>query len=148
MSTTHTATTAPVNHETVAPKLMDHLGMTHVMMANLGLEKSLSALIELRVSQINQCAYCVNLHLSDARKAGVDQKKLDRLIVWKHVDVFTPAECAAFAWAEALTYLTADTDYAALRADLRAHYSEQEITVITTEVGMINLWNRVQISKH
>ncbi len=74
------------------------------MMADLGLEKSLSALIELRVSQINQCAYCVNLHLSDARKAGVGQKKLDNLIVWKHVDVFTRAERGAFAWAEALTF--------------------------------------------
>lgn len=148
MSTLSTATAAPVNHETIAPKLLGHLGMAHPMMADLGLEKSLSALIELRVSQINRCAYCVGLHLSDARKAGIDQQKLDKLIVWDHVDVFSPAEKAAFAWAEALTYLAAETDYGSLRAQLRSHYSDQDISVITTAIGMINLWNRVQISKH
>ncbi|NVO56939.1 carboxymuconolactone decarboxylase family protein [Rhodobacteraceae bacterium B1Z28] len=148
MSTTTSATSAPVIHEKIAPKLIGYLGMVHPMMADLGLAKTLSSIIELRVSQINQCAYCVNMHLSDARKAGVNQKKLDNLIVWKHVDVFTPAERAALAWAEALTYLAADTDYGALRSDLRSQFSDQDITVITTAVGMINLWNRVQVSKH
>ena len=61
---------------------------------------------------------------------------------------FTPAEKAAFAWAEALTYLERDADYGSLRAALRKHYSDREISLITTCVAMINLWNRVQISTH
>ncbi|MFY0681583.1 MAG: carboxymuconolactone decarboxylase family protein [Thalassovita sp.] len=143
-----TTTSAPVIHEATAPELLGYLGMVHPKMADLGLANSLSSLIELRVSQINQCAYCVNMHISDARGAGVDQEKLDKLIVWRHVDAFSPAEKAVFAWAEALTYLSADTDYGALRAQLRSHYSDQDITVMTTAIGMINLWNRIQISKH
>ncbi len=145
---TMTNATAPLTHEKNDPKLIGHLGKTHLMMAEHGLAHSLSTLIELRASQINQCAYCVKMHIDDARRAGVTQDKLDKVVVWRHADVFSAAEQAALAWTEALTVLDERTDYAALRADLRAHYSDNEITVITTDIGMINLWNRVQISKH
>ncbi len=138
----------PVIHEKNDPKLMGYLGQVHVMMAERGLEHSLSALIELRASQINQCAYCVDMHISDARKAGVSQDKLDKVIVWRHVDIFSAPERAALAWAEALTALDRQTDYAKLRSELREHFSDREITLITTDIGMINLWNRIQISKH
>lgn len=143
-----TNNTAPVIHEKNDPQLISHLGNVHIMMAEHGLEPSLSALIELRASQMNQCAYCVNMHLNDARKAKISQEKIDKLIVWRHVDVFTSAERAVLAWTEALTVLNQKTDYASLRADLREHFSDKEITVITTDIGMINLWNRMQISKH
>lgn len=139
---------APVTHEKNDPQLIDHLGNVHLVMAEHGLKPSLSALIELRASQMNQCAFCVNMHLNDARKAEVSQEKLDKLIVWRHVDIFTPSECAVLAWTEALTVLDQKTDYSNLRADLREHFSDKEITVITTDIGMINLWNRIQISKH
>jgi len=140
--------TAPVAHENNDPKLIGYLGNVHPMMAERGLDHGLSALIELRSSQINQCAYCVNMHIDDARMAEVSQEKLDKLIVWRHVDIFTPSERAVLAWTEALTVLDQKTDYAVLRAQLREHFSDNEITVITTDIGMINLWNRVQISKH
>lgn len=143
-----TNNTAPVTHEKNDPQLIDHLGNVHPMMAEHGLEPALSAIIELRASQINKCAYCVNMHLDDARKANISQEKIDKLIFWRHVDIFTPAERAVLAWTEALTILEQKTDYASLRADLRQHFSEKEITVITTDISMINLWNRIQISKH
>ncbi|MGP5069717.1 MULTISPECIES: carboxymuconolactone decarboxylase family protein [Psychrobacter] len=143
-----TNNTAPVTHEKNDPQLISHLGNVHPMMAERGLEPAISALIELRVSQINQCAYCVNMHLNDARKAKMSQEKLDKLIVWRHVDIFTPAERTVLAWTEALTVLDQKTDYGTLRADLRKHFSDKEITVITTDISMINLWNRIQISKH
>ena len=140
--------TARVTHEKNDPKLIGHLHQVHLMMAERGLDHGLSALIELRASQINQCAYCVNMHIEDAHKAEVSQEKLDKLIVWRHVDVFTSEERAVLAWTEALTVLDQKTDYTSLRADLRKHFTDSEITVITTDIGMINLWNRVQISKH
>lgn len=143
-----TDTTAPLTHEKNDPKLIGHLGKVHAMMVERGLEPSLSALIELRSSQINQCAYCVNMHIDEARNAQVSQEKLDKLIVWRFSDVFSPAERAVLAWTEALTTLDQKTEYAGLRAELREHFSDNEITVITTDIGMINLWNRVQISKH
>lgn len=138
----------PVTHEQNDPKLFGHLGQVHLMMAERGLAHSLSSLIELRASQINQCSYCVDMHVANARKSGMPQEQLDKLIVWRHADVFSPAERAVLAWTEALTFLGQQTDYATLRADLRAHYSDNEITVITADIGMINLWNRVHISKH
>lgn len=118
-----TNNTAPVIHEKNDPQLISHLGNVHITMAEHGLEPSLSALIELRASQMNQCAYCVNMHLNDARKAKISQEKIDKLIVWRHVDVFTSAERAVLAWTEALTVLDQKTDYASLRADLREHLS-------------------------
>ncbi|WP_120634604.1 carboxymuconolactone decarboxylase family protein [Ruegeria sp. EL01] len=143
-----TVSTAPVTHEQNEPKLMGHLGQVHPMMAEKGLSHALSALIELRASQINQCAYCVNMHIEQARNSGVTQEQLDKLVVWQHTDVFSAAERAVLAWVEALTILKQDTDFAALRAQLRAHFTDNEITVITADVGMINLWNRVQMSKY
>ncbi|WP_217353053.1 carboxymuconolactone decarboxylase family protein [Ruegeria atlantica] len=142
------AMSKPVQHELVLGSIIQHLGETHDLMAKKGLPQSLSHLIELRVSQINECAYCVKMHSSDARKDGETSERLDRLAAWRHVSDFTAAEKSAFAWAEALTYLDRNTDYAALRADLRDHYEDEMISLITTCVSMINLWNRVQISKY
>jgi len=140
--------TAPVMHEKNNPTLITHLGKTHPMMSESGLAHALSCLIELRSSQINQCFFCVDMHIAEARKAGVSQEQLDKLVVWRHSDAFSDAEKAVLAWTEALTLLDPSTDYGILRADLRAHFADSEITVITTDIGMINLWNRVQISKH
>ena len=137
-----------IAHEQNQPALYAHLGKTHVMMAELGLDHALSALIELRASQINRCAYCVNMHLAQARKAGVPQEKLDQLVVWREAEVFSAAERAVLAWSEALTLLDRDAAFDGLIRDLRAHFSDEQISVITADIGMINLWNRVQKSKH
>lgn len=139
---------APLTHEENQPELFGHLGQTHALMAQHGLDPTLSVLIELRASQINQCAYCVAMHLSQARKAGVSQAKLDTLIVWREVNNFSPAEQAVLARTEALTYLDRDMDLADLRRDLRKHFADAEISVITADISLINLWNRVQKSKH
>lgn len=143
-----TPETKAVPYETIIGDVMGHLGKTHVLMHEKGLPPKLSHLIELRISQINQCAFCVKMHSKDARRDGETDQRLDRLAVWRDVSDFTPAEKAAFAWAEALTYLDRGTDYGVLRAELRAHYSDEMISLITTCVSMINLWNRVQVSKH
>ena len=74
--------------------------------------------------------------------------RLDWVIVWEHVSYFSERERAALAWTEALTVLDRRTDYAALRARLWEHFSEQEIGVLTSVVAMINLWNRIQVSRH
>ena len=143
-----TDTNPPLTHEENQPELFGHLGQTHALMAQHGLDPTLSVLIELRASQINQCAYCVAMHLNQARKAGVSQAKLDTLIVWREVNNFSPAEQAVLAWTEALTYLDRDMDLADLRRDLRKHFADAEISVITADISLINLWNRVQKSKH
>lgn len=139
---------SPIDHVSTLPTVLQHLATTHEIMHEKGLPPTLSHLIELRVSQINGCAYCVDMHSTAAREAGETSERLDRLVVWRHVDHFSPAEQAAFAWAEALTVLDAKTDYGSLRAELREHFEDEMISLITVDVAIINLWNRIQISSH
>lgn len=137
-----------VAYEQMLPDVVQALGAVSHTLAQQGFEKNLIHLIELRASQINKCAYCVKLHTKEAREDGETNDRLDRLIVWRHVNDFSTVEKAAFAWTEALTSLSEDIDYGVLRAELREHYSEKDITVLTAAIAMINLWNRFQVSNH
>lgn len=113
-----------------------------------GFDRKLKHLVVLRASQLNGCGFCVKMNAKDARDDGEISEKLDRLMVWKHVNDFSEREQAALAWTEALTELDAKTEYGPLRARLREHFSENEIGVLTAAVGMVNFWNRMQISRH
>ncbi|QDG75226.1 carboxymuconolactone decarboxylase family protein [Labrenzia sp. PHM005] len=143
-----TAATAPVNHHQQIPAIAQTLGGVSASFVKEGLEAKLQHLVDLRVSQINQCAFCVKMHTKEAHEAGETSERLERLIVWRHVPDFSEKEKAAFAWAEALTYANSETQYGPLRANLRQHFSENEISLLTAAIGMINLWNRVQISNY
>ncbi|CTQ56878.1 alkylhydroperoxidase AhpD family core domain protein [Roseibium album] len=137
-----------VNHYENVPAIAKCFVAASGEIGKADLEPKLRHLIDLRASQINQCAYCVKMHIEEALKEGESLERLQRLVVWRHVDDFSPAEKAAFAYTEALTNLATDTDYGALRQDLRAHFEDAQISAITAAVAMINLWNRVQISNH
>ena len=102
-------------------------------------------LITLRASQINRCAFCVDMHYREALADGDTPERLAKLVVYDRVADFTPAEKAALAWTEALTELHLRPDLPALRAELEAHFSEREIGLITAQVAMINLWNRLMV---
>jgi AhpD family alkylhydroperoxidase len=107
-----------------------------------GLETSLLELVKLRASQINGCAYCVQMHATDARKEGESEDRLQLLAVWPEAPVFTARERAALAWTEALTRLSAGPASDALYAEVGAHFSEAEIVNLTAAVGLINMYNR------
>jgi AhpD family alkylhydroperoxidase len=139
---------SPINYQQAIPEVIHAMGEVHTPMDALGLERSLHHLVQLRASQLNQCAFCVKMHSREAREDGETDERLDRLVVWDHCSDFTPREKAALAWTEALTQLDRRTDYAALRTVLREHFSDVEIGVLTATVAMINLWNRIQISGH
>jgi AhpD family alkylhydroperoxidase len=140
--------TATVRYETEVPYIFELLGSVEGAIASSPLDSRLRHLVKLRVSQVNQCGYCVKMHVQEARSDGETNERLDRLVVWKQVSDFSLAEKAAFAWAEALTVIDHRTDLGAMRATLRAHFSEVEITALTAGIAMINLWNRIQISRH
>ncbi|ALN78207.1 carboxymuconolactone decarboxylase family protein [Lysobacter antibioticus] len=142
------STTAPIKYEREIPEILAQLGQVEAAVAGLGLAKPIYHLIKLRASQINGCAFCVKMHLREARADGESNDRLDRLVVWRHVADFSAAERAALAWTEALTTLDERTDYGALREALREHYSEPLIGAMSAAVAMINLWNRLQVSKH
>jgi len=140
--------TGKVNHMAHGAELIAALQAVENAIGARGIDPMLRHLVKLRASQINGCGFCVKMHTREAREDGETNDRLDRLVVWRHVNDFTPDEKAALAWTEALTELPKDADFAALRQSLRAHFSDPEITTLTAMAGMINLWNRVQISNH
>lgn len=142
------ANTAPVRIDLAIPEVFPALLKVSQTIGAQGLDKKLHHLIHLRASQINGCAFCVKMHLREAREDGETQDRLDRLVVWAHVNDFSEAEKAALAWTEALTTLDHKTDYASLRGRLRQSFSDKEIGALTATIGMINLWNRIQVSAH
>ena len=100
-------------------------------------------LIYLRISQMNGCSYCVDLHTRDLRKAGETDARIDGLAGWQDSPLFSDREKAALAWAEAVTRIeTTDAAW----SELRKHYSDRELADITYAAAVINAWNRVAIS--
>lgn len=110
------------------------------------IETKLRHLIELRVSQINGCAYCVGLHTRQLREEGEDQKRLDTLLVWHEVPYFDDRERAALQWAEAVTRIESSRAPDSIYEKLAEHFSEKEIVDLTFVIANMNLWNRIAIS--
>ena len=148
MTATATARTAPVRIDLVVPDVFPALLKVREAIDGHGLDKKLHHLVHLRASQINGCAFCVKMHLREAREDGETQDRLDRLVVWAHVNDFSEAEKAALAWTEALTGLDHQTDYASLRGRLRESLTDKAIGALTATIAMINPWNRIQVSAH
>ncbi len=128
--------------------ILPALQAVEVAIANRGLDRGLAHLLKLRASQINGCAYCVAMHSSDARRDGESDDRLDHLTIWRHSDKYTAAEKAALGWTEAMTTLSPDSEPSDHRDALRNHFSDEDITTLIAIIGMINLWNRVQVSNH
>ena len=110
-----------------------------------GLEKDLTELVKLRVSQMNGCAFCLQLHLNIARKLGIDEVKLGLVSAWRDAGVFSRREAAALQWAEVLTRLNGEGAAQAEWEALREAFDEQEAALLTVTVGTINAWNRIAI---
>jgi len=110
------------------------------------IDKKLRALVELRVSQINGCVYCLDLHSRQAREAGETQQRLDCLAAWPEYPHFDDRERAAFAWAEAITHISETHAPKHLYDALQAHFTDQEIVDLTLIISFMNTWNRLSIS--
>lgn len=140
--------TRAVPYETVIGDVMGAMAEVHTVMDAYEFDRTIVNLVQLRASQINKCGFCVKMHLREARENGETSDRLDRVIVWDQVNDFTAREKAALAWTEALTMLSPQMDLGALRAELRRHFTDPEIGVLTGAVAMINLWNRINVSRH
>ena len=114
----------------------------------LGLEKPLLELVKLRASQINGCAFCVDMHAADARKGGETERRLYAVSVWRETPFFTPRERAALAWTEAVTQISTRGAPDDLYAALAAQFTPREQMDLTLAISMINCWNRLAISFH
>lgn len=111
-----------------------------------GLERSLVELVKTRVSQINGCAYCIDMHTKDARAAGETEQRLYGLSAWRETPFYSARERAALEWAEALTLISENDVPDELYARAREQFSEEEMVKLTLAVVTINGWNRIAIS--
>ena len=144
-----TASTATAfKYQATVPEILAACADIHPVIDQADLDPTIRNLIYLRASQINQCAFCINMHLRESRDHGESETRLDQVIVWDQASVFTDAERAVLAWTESLTVLNPRDDRAALREQLVQHFTPTEIGAITANIAMINLWNRINVSRH
>jgi AhpD family alkylhydroperoxidase len=109
------------------------------------IEKSLAELVRLRASQINGCAFCVDMHTTDARKGGETERRLATVVVWRETPFFTDRERAALEWTEALTLVSQDRVPDFVWEAVKPHFSEVELVDLTLLISAINAWNRFSI---
>jgi AhpD family alkylhydroperoxidase len=110
------------------------------------LEPSLLELIKMRASQINGCAYCLDMHSKDARANGETEQRLYALNAWRETPFFTDRERAALAWTEAVTLVSKDHVPDSVYEEARSRFTEEELVNLTLAVATINAWNRLSIS--
>lgn len=110
------------------------------------IEPPLLELVKLRASQINGCAYCIDMHWKDARAAGESEQRLCSLNAWHEAPFYTDRERAALAWTDALTLISQTHAPDDVYAELRAQFNEQETADLTLAIATINAWNRMSIS--
>jgi len=130
----------------IAPKTYQAMAAVSATIAPSTLGKTLIEFVQTRVSQINGCAFCVDMHARDLRKQGEGWQRINSLSTWREVGFYSERERAALAWAESLTNLAGshheqDTAYDALKGV----FSDQEIVELTWAVAQINTWNRMAI---
>ena len=134
--------TAKINPFAAAPQPMKHW-----MDASMAIAKSLDAglahLVEIRASQLNGCANCLNMHTAEARAQGETEQRIYLLSAWREAPCYTDRERAALAWTDALTSLL--HDLASAREALQAHFSEEEQVKLTLMINVINGWNRLAV---
>jgi AhpD family alkylhydroperoxidase len=114
-----------------------------------GLEKPLYELVKIRASQLNGCAFCLDMHNRDARTGGEDQRRLDVLSAWREApDLFTDRERAALAFTEAVTLISRDGVPDAVWDEVRRHFDDADVVHLLMAVATINVWNRLAVSTH
>lgn len=137
--------TPRLDYFSVAPQLLQAVLNLEKAVASSGLERSLIELVKIRASQINGCAFCIDMHTRDARKAGETEARIYLLDAWREAPHYTPRERAALAWTEALTLVASthapDADY----DGLKPHFTDEEIVKLTLLIATINVWNRLAI---
>ncbi|MFI7244488.1 carboxymuconolactone decarboxylase family protein [Streptomyces qinglanensis] len=130
-----------------APRMMKGMYAFQQAASAAGLEPVIGELVKIRASQINRCAYCLDMHLADARKAGESQLRLDLLAAWEESgDLFTEREQAALALTEAVTELTDGFVPDAVYARAAAHFEEAELAALIGQIVAINAWNRFNVT--
>lgn len=135
-----------LSKKAISPELLQAAINVEMKVQASGLDKHLLHLVKVRASQVNHCAYCIDMHTKEARAGGESEARLYLLNAWRETPGFTPKERAALAWTETVTTLAdthvPDEEWEAVRKE----FSEEEVANLTFAIGMINFWNRISVS--
>ncbi len=130
----------------VDPKATEAVLALERYVQSSGLDKGLYELVKIRASQLNGCAFCLDMHATALLEGGTSPRKLNLVAAWREAPGFSPRERAALAWTEALTRLDRHQADDALYAATCAHFSEQELVDLTYAIALINAWNRLGVA--
>ena len=135
-----------LSKKSVNPQLFQAVLNLEMKVQASGIDKKLLHLVKARASQINHCAYCIDMHMKEARADGEAEERLYLLSVWREAPQFTAKERAALAWTETVT-LVAETNVPEHEWDaVRKEFSEEEVASLTLAIATINVWNRISVS--
>jgi AhpD family alkylhydroperoxidase len=135
-----------IDYSKASPAALKAMYALQVAVNASGLEPSLQELVKLRVSQINGCAFCIDMHFREAKAKGEKEERLYLLDAWRESPVYTDRERTALAWAEAVTLVSQTHVPDEVFVEARKHFDESELVNLTLAVVAINGWNRFSIS--
>lgn len=135
-----------LNYAEVAPNAMKGMIELEKYVHESGLERALYELVKTRASQINRCAYCLDMHTKDAREAGETEQRLYGLSAWQESPFYTEKERAALEWTEIITRISENDVTDSLYEATQKHFNEEEMLALTMAIITINGWNRLAIS--
>lgn len=135
-----------INYLRAAPGIYESMDALDRYLSKSSLEKPLLFLIQLRASQINGCAYCLDMHWKDLRKLGENEQRLYSLGAWREIPYYNERERAALAWTEAVTMITNGHVADDIFEETQKHFTEKEMADLTFAIATINAWNRLSIS--
>ena len=137
---------ARLDYAKAAAGIFDAMDALDGYLQHCGLERPLLLLCQLRASQINGCAYCLDMHWKDLRAIGEGEQRLYSLDAWRECPYYSDRERAALAWTEAVTLIADGHAADAVHDQVRPHFSEKELCDLTLAVAAINAWNRLSIA--
>ena len=130
----------------VAPEAYQAMSGLEKYVSNSGLEHNLLHMVKLRASQVNGCAYCIDMHWKDAKAVGETEQRLYGLAAWEESPYYSDRERAAFKWTELVTLVGEQHVPDAAFVEARTHFSEKELVDLTWAIAAINAWNRMAIA--
>ena len=135
-----------IDYQSIDPAVFNAMMALQIQVNKSKLDTLLAGLVKLRASQINGCAFCIDMHTKEAREHGETEQRLYALTAWAETPFYNERERAALAWTDALTRISETHAPDDVYEEVRQHFDDKEIVDLTTLIGMINLWNRLAIS--
>jgi AhpD family alkylhydroperoxidase len=137
---------ARIDFARISPQLLKPLFALGAQIEASGLEHSLLELVKMRASQLNGCAYCLDMHSKDARAEGETEQRLYLLDAWRETALYWERERAALAWTEAVTLVAEGHVADDVYTEVSSHFTEQELVALTLAISAVNSWNRLNIA--